>query len=180
MPIKSALTENLLDCLHISYVHSFGSRVTPLPMHVQYTSLGLGGGRSTFTYRPRPGSLSTWIRSASSDQVVVENEFHLPSTTITRVTSGRAVKTVLTRALPIDNETTLLFWSVYRNFWTFGAADMLLRSLMELTIDEDVRMLKNVYQDDARRQGPLKTKYDVAIRQYRACVQDWIHESRPG
>lgn len=183
---QHALTENLLDCLHISYVHSFGSRVTPLPMHVQYHSLTNTSGRSTFTYRPRPGSLSSWIgRGRAADiktKVVVENEFHLPTTTITRVLNDQATKTVLTRAVPVDDHTTLLFWSVYRNFWTEswgGLGDWILSWLMELTIDEDAAILRHVYQDEQSRRGPLHTKYDVTIRQYRACVDKWMQDHHP-
>jgi hypothetical protein len=42
--------------------------------------------------------------------VMVENEFHLPSTTVTRVITGKFVKTVVTRALPQENGSTKLFW----------------------------------------------------------------------
>lgn len=162
--------ENLLDMLHISYVHSFGNSISPLPYAMKSRNLSETSGRTEFLYQPRDFTISGKVGRVS--KVIVQNEYHLPTNTITRVIAGNIIKTVFTRSLPISKNRTLLFWKVYRNFWVdpyvpeFSAAgDWLLTFLMEMTVNEDVEMLKNVYPD--HREGPLKTKYDVTIRNFR-------------
>jgi phenylpropionate dioxygenase-like ring-hydroxylating dioxygenase large terminal subunit len=171
------VTENVLDMMHVSYVHrTFGNRASPLPTNLKYESLGDYAGRSTFTYRPRPGSLASFLGSPFPE-VLVENEFHLPSTTVTRVITGKFVKTVVTRALPQENGSTKLFWEVYRNFArdSWGVGDACMAYLMDKTLDEDVQILKNV--DPKHRQGPIQVKYDVTIRKYRQAITSWMHRT---
>lgn len=167
------LTENVLDMLHISYVHSFGNRQFPLPFDVKYTQLSPYAGRSVFRYRPYELTISNQV--GKSPVVVVENEFHLPTTTVTRVIAGDVVKTVLTRSTPISENESMFFYSVYRNFWkvdgmpclnVFG--DVLMKLLMRMTLNEDMGILKDVYQD--ARVGTLATKYDVTILKYREAI----------
>lgn len=166
------VSENVLDMLHISYVHKgFGNRVEPLPTQVRYEALGNYSGRSSFEYRPRPWSLASLLsKNVSYPRVLVENEFHVPGTTVTRVIVGPFIKTVVTRAMPIGSSSTRLFWEVHRNFFVdpFGLGDTLIRLLMELTLNEDVEILASV--DPHHRQGPLQTKYDVTIRKYRQAL----------
>lgn len=164
------VTENVLDMLHISYIHSFGNREYPLPLNVKYEQMNELSGRSTFTYRPFKYTISKQM--GNTQTVIVENEFHLPTTTITRVIAGDVIKTVMTRSVPIDENTTLMFWSVYRNFWFNKdnyllnyVGNMLLEFLMKLTLLEDINILKNVYPQG--RNGTLNTKYDVTILKYR-------------
>lgn len=177
------VVENLLDMLHISYVHSFGSQNTPLPRHIQYTDLSATEGKTTFEYSPNEDTISNRIGNAN--KVIVENEFHLPTNTITRVFAGKIVKTVFTRCLPTRENETLLFWKVYRNFWIDPYAnafsvlgDMLIRFLMEKTIDEDARILKYVYNNQT---STLSTRYDITIQEYRkklmAFKTRYLHQS---
>lgn len=91
---QQIVTENVLDMLHISYVHSFG-RNAELPTDVSFEELSPTSGRSTFLYRPFEWTISN--RIGKTQQVIVENEYHLPTTTITRVIAGDLVKTVMTR-----------------------------------------------------------------------------------
>ena len=171
------VTENVLDMMHVSYVHqAFGNRASPLPTNLKYEALGDYAGRSTFTYLPRPGSLASFLGSPFPE-VVVENEFHLPSTTVTRVITGKFVKTVVTRALPHQNGSTKLFWEVHRNFVcdSWGIGDACMAYLMEKTLDEDVQILKDV--DPDHRQGPIQVKYDLTIRKYRQAINAWMHRT---
>ena len=172
---QDIVTENLLDNLHISYVHSFGNRLAPIPFDVETEALNETGFRTRFLYTPKSGTLSTDVGRVST--VEVENEIHLPSTTITRVTAGQLIKTVHTMACPVRGKQTLLFWSIYRNFWRdpyFPVMDVIgdwvLRFLMERTIDEDANVLADVYED-RRLDGGLWTRYDVTIRKYRDLVE---------
>lgn len=170
------VTENVLDMMHVSYVHrAFGNRASPLPTNLKYEK-GDYAGRSTFTYRPKPGSLASFL-GPPFPEVLVENEFYLPSTTVTRVKTGRFVKTVVTRALPQEHGSTKLFWEVHRNFGTdsFGIGNAVMAHLMEKTLDEDVQILKHV--DPRHREGPIGVKYDVTIRKYRQAINAWMHRT---
>lgn len=167
-PLDS-LVENLLDMLHISYVHSFGNMDMPLARNIKYTELNEFAGKTTFEYSPNSNTISNKV--GKTDVVYVENEFHLPTTTLTRVKAGNIVKTVFTQSLPVADNKTMLFWTVYRNFWKdpyipeFNLiGDELLRFLMQRTINEDASILSRCYPE--KRNGFL-TKYDVTIRKYR-------------
>lgn len=175
---QDIVTENLLDMLHISYVHSFGSRLTPVPFDVTGGAIGENGWRTRFLYMPNKGTISTEFGGVTT--VVVENEFYLPSTTITRVRAGRLTKTVHTMACPTEGKSSVLFWQIYRNFWRDPylpemdvIGDMLLRFFMEKTIDEDAGILSTIYEED-RTKGGLLTKYDMTIRKYRQMVDKFI------
>lgn len=177
---QDIVTENLLDMLHISYVHSFGSRLTPIPYDVKYNKIHDWGFRTRFLYCPNQGTISTDVGKVTS--VVVENEFYMPSTTITRVTAGNIVKTVHTFTTPGPGKSCTLYWRIYRNFWkdryfpTFdGIGDVLLRYLMEKTINEDQDILSKIYED--RRNSLFTTKYDVSIRKYRDMIRRFQYSS---
>lgn len=171
--------ENLLDMLHISYVHSFGSRVSPLPSDIKTKRLGNSSFQTQFHYLPNENTISTKVGRAP--RVIVQNEYHLPTNTITRVFAGDIIKTVFTRSIPISNNQTLLYWKIYRNFWMdpyfklFNIiGDWVTRILMMKTIDEDVQMLKDVY--DEHRVGSLITKYDVTIVNFRKDVKKLLEK----
>lgn len=164
-----ALVENLLDMLHISYVHSFGNMDIPLARNIRYQDVGRYGGKTMFEYSPNANTISR--RVGGADVVQVENEFYLPTTTLTRVKAGRITKTVFTQSLPVSANKTLLFWTVYRNFWKdpyfsgfTSIGDYLLGTMMEKTIDEDKSILSRC---DPRGRDGFLTKYDITIRNYR-------------
>lgn len=163
------VTENILDNLHLPYTHSFGNPVNPLPYHINYERLSNYSGRTTFIYFPRPGTLSSVISKKHITRVIVENEYHLPSTTVTRVKLGEYTKTVVTRSLCVEPKKTMLFWQIYRNFWkdSFGIGDYVMDFLMKKTLNEDVNMLRNVYDDvEYRENRPLKTPFDITITNF--------------
>lgn len=164
------ICENLLDMLHISYVHSFGNKNLPLPKDIHTKRLNPFSFRSTFTYTPNLNTISNRIGRVKD--VIVENEYHLPTNTITRVIAGNIIKTVFTRSIPISKTKTLLYWKIYRNFWidphvnSFTLiGNYLLKLLMQMTIQEDIGILNNVYEN--HRNGSLIVKYDVTIQNFR-------------
>lgn len=174
-----SVTENVLDMLHISYIHSFGNLKFPLPREVTYKKLSETSGRSTFYYTPADMTISTKIGRSSN--VLVQNEFHLPSTTITRVFAKKTIKTVMTRALPISPTKTRLYWKVYRNFWIdpytpeFSIiGDVCLDFLMKRTLQEDMSILQKLYP--SHRIGPLMTKFDITILKFREVLQSFLQK----
>jgi len=171
------VTENLLDMLHISFVHSFGSK-SNVPDNIQFEKISKIHGKTSFFYNPSRKSLGS-ILSEKDYTVKVENEFILPTNTITRVFIGDSIKTVFTRSIPIEENKTLLYWKLYRNFWNdniflnyFG--DFFIRHLMKKVIQEDIQILKGIRVDD--RDGPVKTKYDQTILQFRKFTKEFIRD----
>jgi phenylpropionate dioxygenase-like ring-hydroxylating dioxygenase large terminal subunit len=163
------VTENILDNLHLPYTHTFGNPVNPLPYHINFERLTNYSGRTTFIYFPRPGTLSSVLSNKHITRVIVENEYHLPSTTVTRVRVGEYTKTVVTRSLCVEPNKTILYWQIYRNFWrdSFGLGDFVMNFLMKKTLNEDITMLQNVYDDlEYRDNRPLKTPFDVTITNF--------------
>lgn len=172
-----SVCENLLDMLHISYVHSFGNRNSPLPYNIRSYRLNESSFRTQFNYIPNENTISKKI--GNTPKVVVQNEYHLPSNTITRVVANKIIKTVFTRSVPISLNKTLLYWKIYRNFWldpffpifnTIG--DVFIDFLMKKTIKEDIDILKNVY--DQHRDGLLTVKYDITISNFRKDTKKFI------
>lgn len=173
------VVENLLDMLHISYVHSFGSRKTPLPFKIMYRDINSTSGRTVFKYNANQNTISNKVGGDTS--VIVENEFHLPCNTITRVNVNNLVKTVFTRTIPIGENKSILLWKIYRNFWIdpnykifTSIGDGIIRYLMEKTIDEDVEILQHVYTDF---EHTIDTKYDVTIREFRKKFENFASGS---
>lgn len=173
-----ALVENLLDMLHISYVHSFGNMDMPLARNIRYEDIGKYGGKTSFEYSPNRNTISSRVGGVSV--VHVENEFYLPTTTLTRVRAGAITKTVFTQSLPVSDNKTMLFWTVYRNFWKdpfipmfSSIGDYVLTQMMEKTIDEDKSILSRC--DPKGRKGFL-TRYDVTIRNFRRKSSQFFEE----
>lgn len=173
------VVENLLDMLHISYVHSFGNLQNPVPIHLQYSSLTNTSGRTRFVYTPNINTISR--RMGTATNVVVENEFYLPTMTLTRVIAGDIVKTVWTATRPVSETKCILFWRVYRNFWIdpylpfhSRIGDWLLKWLMERTIAEDQGILAAVHTDRERHvRTSVRTPYDITILKFRQACRLW-------
>ena len=104
---------------------------------------------------------------------MIENEYILPHYTVARVIFGPFVNTIVTSALPIDNENTHLFVRAYRNNLNvpvFNAMfDMMTRYLMDKTLKEDKNVIESIYRE--YRDGNFITKYDELTRKYREDYQ---------
>ena len=175
---QDIITENVLDMLHISYVHSFGT-FAELPKQISFEPLSPYSGKTTFIYKPFSWTLSN--KMGKVNHVIVENEYHLPSTTITRVIAGNLVKTVMTRATPINDKETLFFYRVYRNFWKSESfpfltvvGNSIMDFLMKKTIEEDIVILNTIYPN--RGKG-FTTLFDVTIKNYRLALKTYERDS---
>jgi phenylpropionate dioxygenase-like ring-hydroxylating dioxygenase large terminal subunit len=172
---QAMITENILDSSHISHVHRFGNPSNPLPRSIKFKRLDDFSGQTSFQYIPRPGSLSSLLVGRPNVIVDVENEYHLPTTTITRVrVAGKYVKTVLTRAQPISDTKTRLYYVVYRNFWTNFLMNAFISLLMSITLDEDVRILKAVHKVPPK--DPIYVIHDVTFLKYREAIQNMTRQ----
>jgi len=166
--------ENLLDMLHISYVHSFGSSKTPLPNKQTFEYINEHHGRSTFEYIPNPNSMGRKVGNV--EKVKVQNEFILPTNTVTRVYAGSTIKTVFTRCIPISNNETILYWKMYRNFWVHPLGDFISKILMEKTLKEDLDILKKCYpRNEISIKNKIHPKYDKTIMEFRKTLLKFLN-----
>jgi phenylpropionate dioxygenase-like ring-hydroxylating dioxygenase large terminal subunit len=159
---SSMVMENLLDMMHISFVHSFGNTLNPVPYHIQYRSTGELSGKTIFHYLAGPTSMAKLM---GNDNVIVENEFHLPDTTITRVIANEYTKTILTRCVPVSDDSCRLFYTLYRNFLIHPWTDPFFQMQMKTTLDEDMTILNKV--DKSRSVGKINTKFDITQMKFR-------------
>jgi nitrite reductase/ring-hydroxylating ferredoxin subunit len=163
------VTENSLDILHISEVHSFGNKQRPLPISERLEHLGPGRHRYTYEYEAGEDSIPSKLFGIKT--LTVENEYVLPHTTIARVKFGKFINTVVTSASPITHDTTKLFVKAYRNNWVFNtpfvddAFDKITENMMEKTLCEDKGVVDTIYTK--YRDGNFITKYDDLVRLYR-------------
>lgn len=169
------VTENVLDIMHISYVHSFGNSLSPVPFEVKYEDIGNFSGKTTFYYTAGPTSMSSIIGKVQ--YVKVENEFHLPDTTVTRVFAGPIVKTIVTNCYPIGKNESIFYYDLYRNFLTQPIFDSIFYAQMEITLKEDIEILNGIYDNYIK--GFMNTKFDQTQLKYR---EKWnkffIHENK--
>lgn len=167
-------TENVLDMLHISSVHFFGNKNDPLPRNISFKQLSPTSGRTTFIYTSGSRSLSHILGRANS--VTVENEYYLPSTTVTRVRAGeRMIKTLVTRGLPVNDNKSIIFWELHRNFLYTDPfqkiiGDISLRCLLSYVFYEDLNILDGL--DNSRRLDGFSTSYDITIEKFRESIHN--------
>ena len=149
--------------IHVSYVHSFGNSLAPIPFDIEYQDISPISGKTTFHYTSGPTSMSKLVGGAQ--YVKVENEFHLPDVTVTRVKANNLIKTIITHCYPIGKNESILHYDLYRNFFTPSIFDPLFELQMIITLDEDVKILNRIYDDYIL--GLMSTKYDITQTKYR-------------
>lgn len=164
---NNIITENVLDMMHISYVHSFGNTLSPIPFKIDYEDIDELSGKTTFHYSSGPTSMSRILGGAK--YVKVENEFHLPDATVTRVTANDLTKTIVTHCYPIGKNESILHFDLYRNFLTYDVFDPLFHYQMKLTLDEDIDIINFIYDDYLL--GFMSNKFDITQIKYREKIK---------
>ena len=168
LPITNEIViENLLDMMHVSYIHSFGNSLQPVPYGIKFQKINDFHGKTSYYYSSGPSSLSRWFGLA--EEVIVENEFYLPSTTVTRIKANFITKTILTYSYPIDANNTMLYIKLYRNYLKGFLGDLLHQKQLSITLDEDIAILKNVYEKYSN--GIINTKYDITQSERRKFIK---------
>ena len=162
--------ENSLDILHISEVHSFGNKQNPLPEQDQIEEISPNHFRATYLYKAGKDSIARKL--FKYDDLIVENEFVLPHTTVARVKFGPYTNTIVTAAQPINETSSILHIKVYRNNWVFPyfpplnlVFDTITMNMMRKTVDEDKKVVDHIYND--YKDGNFITKYDELVKIYR-------------
>lgn len=155
------LVENVVDCQHVSEVHSFGNPADPEPR--KYTVTKNSDRRSTATFSYHAGNTSLFRNSV----VTVENWFYTPCTAATRVIRDNDVKLVQVHAVERSESTCEVYYSLTRNFWTWPILDYFFQVAMAITLDEDRRILESVNYEAGNK---MNTKYDALQLHFRRAI----------
>lgn len=164
------VTENSLDILHISEVHSFGNKESPLPISEKIEKITDDHYKITYDYEA--GEMSIPKKVFGENRLIVENEFIMPHYTVARVKFGGFINTIITSALPVSEKKTKLFVKAYRNNWVFpkfpflnDPFDAFTKKMMDKTLNEDKNVIESIYHE--YRDGNFITKYDEFTKLYR-------------
>jgi len=166
------VTENSLDIMHIAFVHTFGNAKRPEPIReIPPALVGPNHYRSTYFYEAGEESVARKVFGVK--ELVIENEFILPHTTIARVIFGDFVSTVMTFALPIGENKSRLFVKTYRNFWQNQLGDMFTSNSMLSTMLQDKAVVESI--DSRFMDGKFNMKFDKLQNTYVAFYKRFVH-----
>jgi phenylpropionate dioxygenase-like ring-hydroxylating dioxygenase large terminal subunit len=169
------LSENSLDIMHIAFVHTFGNAKKPEPIReIPPALVGPNHYRSTYFYEAGEESVARKVFGVK--ELVIENEFILPHTTIARVIFGEYVSTVMTFALPIGENKSRLFVKTYRNFWQNQLGDMFTSNSMLSTMLQDKAVVESI--DSRFMDGKFNMKFDKLQNTYVSFYKRFVHLHR--
>ena len=165
------LSENSLDVMHIAFVHTFGNAKRPNPTKEDPPKL-IGKNHYKSTYYYEAGEDSMARKMFGVKDLIIENEFILPHTTIARVKFGDQVSTVVTFALPIGDNKSRLFVKTYRNFWQNHVGDVITRNTMLNTMLQDKVVVENI--DPRFMDGKFNMRFDKLQNTYKSFYKKFI------
>jgi len=166
------LSENSLDIMHIAFVHTFGNAKRPNPSKEDPPKLvGKHHYKSRYYYEAGEDSMARKVFGVKN--LIIENEFILPHTTIARVIFGDFVSTVITFALPIGENKSKLFVKTYRNFWQNNFGDVITKNTMHNTMIQDKVVVENI--DSRFMDGKFNMRFDKLQNTYKSFYKKFIH-----
>lgn len=111
---------NSLDICHIGFVHTFGNKNSPNPLrNSKVLKMDDFENHYKIIYEYMAGENSLVNKIYKFDNIIVENEYALPHSTVARVKFGNMTSTIITHALPISKFKTKLFVKAYRSYWSY-------------------------------------------------------------
>jgi len=167
------LTENSLDIMHIGFVHTFGNTKNPAPVE-EYPPKMVAPHHFKTSYKYESGHDSLARKCFTVSNLTVENEFILPHTTVARIIFGNYVNTVVTFALPVTEEKSILFVKTYRNFWKNGLGDRIFRNMMYKTMLQDRIVIESI--DNRFLDGKFNMRFDKLQNTYTTFYKRFIHD----
>ena len=167
------LSENSLDVMHIGFVHTFGNRIKPAPTF-EKPPHKINDYHYKTIYNYESGGDSMARRIFGVKKLIIENEFILPHTTVARVIFGDFVSTVITFALPVGDNKSILYVKTYRNFWINSIGDMVTYNMMFDTMNQDKEVVENI--NPSCMDGKFNIKYDKLQNVYKTFYRRFIHK----
>ena len=166
---------NSLDICHIGFVHTFGNRKNPNPLHnSKIIKMNDNDFHYKIIYEYIAGEKSLVNKIYKFENITVENEYVLPHTTVARVKFGILSSTIITHALPVSKFKTKLFVKAYRNYWSFNQdafrpnyfieslinvfGDLVTKNTMYNTLKQDKCIVDNI---DKTCYGSMHCKFSI-------------------
>ena len=169
------LSENSLDVMHIGFVHTFGNKKNPAPIEIHPPRLEAPHHfKTSYMYEAGENSMARKIFNVKD--LIIENEFILPHTTIARVIFGDLVSTVVTFALPISENKSKLFVKTYRNFWQNPLGDKISQDLMWQTMLQDKAIVENI--SPLLEDGKFNMRFDKLQNTYKMLYKKFVHTKK--
>jgi phenylpropionate dioxygenase-like ring-hydroxylating dioxygenase large terminal subunit len=188
---------NSLDICHIGFVHTFGNKENPNPLHnSNIVELNDTDNHFKITYSYISGGNSLVNKVYNIDKIKIENEYVLPHTTVARVLFGDHTSTIITHALPISKFKTRLFVKAYRNYWSYNLkknniilypflhlinsfGDKITKKTMTLTLKQDKEIVDLIDKTDYHSMhGRFSITYDKFSNHYKNNYKTY-YESGP-
>ena len=118
------ISVNSLDICHIGFVHTFGNKKSPNPLdYSKILKIDDIDYHYKIIYKYIAGENSLVNKIYNFANIIVENEYVLPHTTVARVKFGTFTSTIITHALPVSKFKTKLFVKAYRSYWSYDLKD---------------------------------------------------------
>ncbi|KAG5187437.1 hypothetical protein JKP88DRAFT_243947 [Tribonema minus] len=150
--------ENVVDSIHLPLVHAFGNREDPVPHNYTAARVSKHEGLATFKYRTSKTSMFAYL-AKNSTFLDVRNEYRLPATVATTVTSGNGDVKVVRAHARQDGDSTVVYWHLTRNFLTHPWFDPLAKFIFMATLEEDAVVLRKC--DPRYQKGLFHSRYDA-------------------
>jgi hypothetical protein len=184
------VTVNSLDICHIGFVHTFGNKQSPNPLNeIKINKLWDTDNHFQVLYNYIAGKQSLVRKLYNFSEILVENEYVLPHTTVARVNFGNLSSTIITHALPISVKPglwkTRLFVKAYRNYMYYDLnkcqdctyplkylinklGDHITLDTMMLTLQQDKDIVDNIDKFDYKSMhGKFSIYYDMLSDHYK-------------
>jgi phenylpropionate dioxygenase-like ring-hydroxylating dioxygenase large terminal subunit len=179
---------NSLDICHIGFVHTFGNKKNPNPLHnSKILKMEDNENHYKIIYEYMAGENSLVNKIYKFDNITVENEYVLPHSTVARVKFGNLTSTIITHALPVSKFKTILFVKAYRSYWSFDLnntqnhnifypflylinefGDKFTHNTMYSTLKQDKAIVDNIDKTDyISMHGKFSIVYDMFSNHYK-------------
>jgi hypothetical protein len=179
---------NSLDICHIGFVHTFGNKKSPNPLHnSKVLKMEDNENHYKIIYEYMAGENSLVNKIYKFDNITVENEYVLPHSTVARVKFGNLTSTIITHALPVSKFKTILFVKAYRSYWSFDLnntqihnifypflylinefGDKITHNTMYSTLKQDKAIVDNIDKTDyISMHGKFSIVYDMFSNHYK-------------
>jgi phenylpropionate dioxygenase-like ring-hydroxylating dioxygenase large terminal subunit len=189
---------NSLDICHIGFVHTFGNKQNPNPLHnSNIIQLNDTDNHFKITYSYISGENSLVNKIYNIENITIENEYVLPHTTVARVLFGDYTSTIVTHALPVSKFKTKLFVKAYRSYWRYNLkkknnillypflhlvnafGDKITKKTMSLTLKQDKDIVDSIDKTDYQSMhGRFSIIYDKFANHYKNNYKTY-YESGP-
>jgi phenylpropionate dioxygenase-like ring-hydroxylating dioxygenase large terminal subunit len=176
---------NSLDICHIGFVHTFGNRESPNPLN-RFSIKKIDDVENHYrvTYEYMAGKDSLVNKIFNYNNLIVENEYILPHTTVARIKFGGYTSTIITYALPESMFKTRLFVKAYRSYWNLNLekksplysfvyilnvlGDLITKYTMESTLKQDKAIVDNIDKTSYQgMHGKFSIIYDMFSNHYK-------------